>query len=224
MLRKIKTLSVLFILIVATLAFAGVASAQVEFEDRDTINETLSEDQPDLLNMGTDNLAEVVRVSVDGDHIETGTGITEVIERSQTLEVKVRVQAYADTEDLNVFVVTADTNKNAEQLVKDLNVTLVKIYKGDEDSQKLDLVLEKGKNKTIGIGNGANDVSMLKMCKITMTLTSATCSFSSVIVDLVKSIVSRQDGLENIDVDIVFDPPWGQDSMSDEAKLAMGLL
>jgi len=69
-----------------------------------------------------------------------------------------------------------------------------------------------------------NDVSMLKMCKITMTLTSATCSFSSVIVDLVKSIVSRQDGLENIDVDIVFDPPWGQDSMSDEAKLAMGLL
>lgn len=69
-----------------------------------------------------------------------------------------------------------------------------------------------------------NDVSMLKMCKITMTLTSATCSFSGVIVDLVKSIVSRQSGLENIDVDIVFDPPWGQDSMTDEAKLAMGLL
>ena len=69
-----------------------------------------------------------------------------------------------------------------------------------------------------------NDVSMLKMCKITMTLTSATCSFSQVIVDLVKSIVSRQSGLENIDVDIVFDPPWGQDKMTDDAKLAMGLL
>ncbi len=69
-----------------------------------------------------------------------------------------------------------------------------------------------------------NDVSMLKMCKITMTLTSATCSFSNVIVDLVKSIVSRQSGLENIDVDIVFDPPWSQESMTDEAKLTMGLL
>ena len=69
-----------------------------------------------------------------------------------------------------------------------------------------------------------NDFSMLKMCKITMTLTSATCSFSQVIVDLVKSIVSRQEGLENIDVDIVFDPPWGQDKMTDDAKLAMGLL
>jgi len=69
-----------------------------------------------------------------------------------------------------------------------------------------------------------NEVSMLKMCKITMTLTSATCSFSQVIIDLVKSIVSRQSGLENIDVDIVFDPPWGQDSMTDDAKLTMGLL
>lgn len=69
-----------------------------------------------------------------------------------------------------------------------------------------------------------NEVSMLKMCKITMTLTSATCSFSQVIVDLVKSIVSRQSGLENIDVDIVFNPPWGQDKMTDDAKLAMGLL
>ena len=69
-----------------------------------------------------------------------------------------------------------------------------------------------------------NEVSMLKMCKITMTLTSATCSFSQVIVDLVKSIVSRQSGLENIDVNIVFDPPWGQDKMTDDAKLAMGLL
>jgi metal-sulfur cluster biosynthetic enzyme len=69
-----------------------------------------------------------------------------------------------------------------------------------------------------------NDVSMMKMCKITMTLTSATCSFSQVIVDLVKSIVSRQEGLQNIDVDIVFTPPWSQDKMTDEAKLAMGLL
>lgn len=69
-----------------------------------------------------------------------------------------------------------------------------------------------------------NEVSMLKMCKVTMTLTSATCSFSSVIVDLVKSIVNRQSGLESLDVDIVFDPPWNQETMSDEAKLAMGMM
>ena len=69
-----------------------------------------------------------------------------------------------------------------------------------------------------------DEVSLLKKAKITMTLTSATCSFSQVIIDLVKSIASRQEGLEDLEVDIVFDPPWGQDSMSDDAKLAMGLL
>ena len=69
-----------------------------------------------------------------------------------------------------------------------------------------------------------DEVSMMKKAKITMTLTSATCSFSQVIIDLVKSIASRQEGLEEIDVEIVFDPPWGQDSMTDDAKLAMGLL
>lgn len=69
-----------------------------------------------------------------------------------------------------------------------------------------------------------DEVSMMKKSKIVMTLTSATCSFSQVIIDLVKSIAARQEGLEDVDVEIVFDPPWSQDSMTDEAKLAMGLL
>jgi len=69
-----------------------------------------------------------------------------------------------------------------------------------------------------------DEISSLKMCKITMTLTSATCSMSEIIVQLVESISSRLEYLKNVDVELVFDPPWGQDSMSDEAKLAMGLL
>ena len=74
------------------------------------------------------------------------------------------------------------------------------------------------------IDTWTDEVSMMKKAKITMTLTSATCSFSQVIIDLVKSIATRQEGLEEVDVEIVFDPPWNQDSMTDEAKLAMGLL
>jgi metal-sulfur cluster biosynthetic enzyme len=31
-------------------------------------------------------------------------------------------------------------------------------------------------------------------------------------------------GLACIDVELVFDPPWDQSKMSDEAKLAMGML
>ncbi len=48
---------------------------------------------------------------------------------------------------------------------------------------------------------------------------------ADVIVDLVKSIPSRMDGdLYDLDVEVVFDPPWNQSKMSDEAKLTMGLL
>lgn len=69
-----------------------------------------------------------------------------------------------------------------------------------------------------------DEVTQLKVCTVTMTLTSATCSMSEVIVDLVRSLSSRIEFLERVDVDLVFDPPWGQDKMSEEAKLIMGLL
>ncbi len=70
-----------------------------------------------------------------------------------------------------------------------------------------------------------NPTSKQSECKVTMTLTSATCSMSEVIVDLVRSIPTRMGGeLGCIDVALVFDPPWDQSKMSDEAKLAMGML
>ncbi len=71
-----------------------------------------------------------------------------------------------------------------------------------------------------------DEVSKLNKCKVTMTLTSATCSMSEVIVDLVRSIPSRIEdhSVEEVEVDLVFDPPWDQSKMSDEAKLQLGLL
>ncbi len=69
-------------------------------------------------------------------------------------------------------------------------------------------------------------VSKLNHCKVTMTLTSATCSMSEIIVDLVKTIPSRvkDHSIEEVDVELVFDPPWDQSKMSDEAKLQLGIL
>ncbi len=66
------------------------------------------------------------------------------------------------SQKLDIFLVTADTNKNAERLVRDLPVTLYKINEAEESDQKLRVVLKKSKNKTVSIGNGCNDVSMLK--------------------------------------------------------------
>jgi metal-sulfur cluster biosynthetic enzyme len=71
-----------------------------------------------------------------------------------------------------------------------------------------------------------DEVSKLNKCKITMTLTAPTCSMSQIIVDMVKNIahVIEDGSVEDIEVDVVFDPPWDQSKMSDEAKLTMGML
>jgi len=61
-------------------------------------------------------------------------------------------------------------------------------------------------------------------CSITMTFTSPTCSMSDVLLQLVNSLPMRIDELDEVDVKLVFDPPWDQSKMSDEAKLTMGLL
>ena len=76
----------------------------------------------------------------------------------QSVKEKVTVLS----QELNIFLVTADTNKNAERLISDLPVTLYKIKEGEENNQKLQVVLKKGKDNTVSIGNGCNDISMLK--------------------------------------------------------------
>jgi len=69
-------------------------------------------------------------------------------------------------------------------------------------------------------------VSKLNHCKVTMTLTAPTCSMSQVIIDMVKNVANLiEDGsVEEVDVEVVYDPPWDQSKMSDEAKLTMGML
>lgn len=63
---------------------------------------------------------------------------------------------------LDIVIVTSDTRGNAENVTRDLKVKLHKIGKGTEDVQKLELVRKIGKRETVSIGNGSNDVLMLK--------------------------------------------------------------
>jgi P-type E1-E2 ATPase len=63
---------------------------------------------------------------------------------------------------LDITVVTADTNKNARSLLADLPVSICTIGETEENEQKLAVVLKKGKHRTACVGNGANDVSMLR--------------------------------------------------------------
>ena len=64
--------------------------------------------------------------------------------------------------ELEITVVTADMHGNAQRLLADLPVRIHTIRENQENEQKLEVVLEKGKDNTVSIGNGCNDVSMLR--------------------------------------------------------------
>lgn len=62
------------------------------------------------------------------------------------------------------------------------------------------------------------------ICYIEMTLTSAACPVAESLIDQVNNIAYFIEEIDEMIVEVVFDPPWTQDKMSYEAKLELGLL
>ncbi len=62
-----------------------------------------------------------------------------------------------------------------------------------------------------------------KQIKITMTLTAPGCGMGPVLISDIKYRVGKVPNVSDVIVDLVFDPPWTRDMMSDEAKLETGL-
>ena len=59
-------------------------------------------------------------------------------------------------------------------------------------------------------------------CDITMTLTSAFCPAADYIIEDVKG-AAMSAGVSLVNGDVVFDPPWGPESMSEDAKLLLDM-
>ena len=61
-------------------------------------------------------------------------------------------------------------------------------------------------------------------CTIDMTLTAPSCPAADFLVEDVKMKVSSVEGIKEVVVNIVFEPEWNKDMMSEEAKLELGFL
>ena len=59
--------------------------------------------------------------------------------------------------------------------------------------------------------------------QILMTLTTPMCPIGPMITEQIQEMVSLMPAVKNVDVDFTFDPPWGVDKMSDEARADLGL-
>jgi len=59
--------------------------------------------------------------------------------------------------------------------------------------------------------------------QIKMTLTAPGCGMGPVLVDDVKYRVAKVPNVSEVDVELVFDPTWNREMMSEEAQLETGL-
>jgi len=65
------------------------------------------------------------------------------------------------------------------------------------------------------------DISENNDVNIRMTMTTKGCPLHDTMVDDVTRYAKKVPGVNNVQVDIVWDPPWSMDKMSDEAKAKM---
>ena len=60
--------------------------------------------------------------------------------------------------------------------------------------------------------------------KIVMTLTAPGCPVAGEMPGWVQDAVGSVPGVQDVDIDMTFDPQWGMEMMSDEARLELGFM
>lgn len=68
------------------------------------------------------------------------------------------------------------------------------------------------------------DLSDDAVLTVDMTLTAPNCPMADFILEDVRMKLESIEGVKAVNVNIVFEPEWTQDMMSEEAKLELGLL
>jgi len=67
------------------------------------------------------------------------------------------------------------------------------------------------------------DIDNEKKVNIEMTLTSPNCPVAESLPKMVKDNILKLEGVDDVDLKLVWDPPWTKDKMSEAAKLELNL-
>lgn len=68
------------------------------------------------------------------------------------------------------------------------------------------------------------DVATSGVVKVVMTLTAPNCPVAGSLPKMVQKAVMMVPGTRDCTIDLVFDPPWGRERMSEDAQMALGLM
>ena len=137
--------------------------------------------------------------------------------RTKLVDVKQHVAA----SELEPIVVTAMAEPpppgalpaaEIERLTADIITSLKTVYDPEIPSD----IYELGLIYKVDIDDDRN-------VKIEMTLTAPGCPVAGEMPIWVQNAVSMVPGVNAVEVEIVFDPPWDQSRMSEEARLALNM-
>jgi FeS assembly SUF system protein len=67
------------------------------------------------------------------------------------------------------------------------------------------------------------DVIDRRHVEVDMTLTAPGCPVAGEMLNMAKKAIEPIESVSSVKVNLVFDPPWGQHMMSEEARLELGL-
>jgi|SRR5581483_10317875 len=59
--------------------------------------------------------------------------------------------------------------------------------------------------------------------RIVYSLTSMGCPMGPLIDGEIRRVVGALDGIESVETELVFDPPWSPEKMSDDARFLLGV-
>jgi FeS assembly SUF system protein len=122
----------------------------------------------------------------------------------------------ASTETTLTTATTTATEQptvSEEELRDEIVAVLRTIYDPEIDVNILDLGLIY-----------ALDIDEQGHVEIEMTLTAPACPVAGTFPSVVESRVNEVYGVKSVHVELVWEPPWSTDSMTDEVKLELGLL
>jgi probable FeS assembly SUF system protein SufT len=146
--------------------------------------------------------------------------VTQALGNSYTLYVNgnlVRV-AGKDGDALGLVILDLpDINKMEGSIEEKVQIQLRTCFDPEIPVNIVDLGLIYN---TIVIPLGMNDHRV----EVVMTLTAPGCGMGPVLLAEVEEKIRMINGVTDVKVDLVFDPPWDRSKMSDEAKLQLGLM
>ena len=113
-----------------------------------------------------------------------------------------------------------------EQDAKSLETNIWKSMEGIYDPEIPVSIAELGLIYEIKITPADNDDQAeleLHDVDVTMTLTAPGCGMGPILQTDVESAIRKLPGAANVKVDVVFDPPWSREMMSEAAQLQLGM-